>query len=88
MMAGFFILVLLATQIFLGEGRFPVYDLAFFAVVVLIIVARYLDIRFFEGTDRFGVASTVGDWRGFAVRVTIICVAAWLFIRVLIWARG
>ena len=50
-----------------------VYAASLFAVVL----SRYLDIRYFNGTTGTGEPATMRDWRRFAILVVALGLAAW-----------
>jgi hypothetical protein len=57
-------LLIVAGQIlFHTGGRFSVFDAIYWLFVVLILAARYADIRFFKGTTVDGKPSTLKDLR-------------------------
>lgn len=88
MIVGYGVLVLLAAQM-VGTGRaFSVLDLGFGATVLLVIAARFVDIRFFDGRDEFGNPATMSDWRRHAIWVISIAALVWLAIRLIAFLRG
>lgn len=73
---GYFVLVFCA--MFIAKGTAPVVmDIVFWAVALGVIAVRHIDITRFNGETSEGNPATLGDWRRYAVRVTVISAAMW-----------
>jgi hypothetical protein len=74
-------LLIVAGQIlFHTGGRFSVFDAIYWLFVVLILAARYADIRFFKGTTVDGKPSTLEDLRRHATILIISAGVIWITI--------
>ena len=56
---------------------FSLYDLLFWAIVVLLIIVRYIDIAYFHGGDQYGDPATMKHWRKYAVLLPAISLVMW-----------
>lgn len=56
---------------------FSLYDLLFWAVVVMLIIVRYIDIAYFHGGDSYGDPATMRHWRKYAVLLPAISLVMW-----------
>jgi len=61
-----------------GSGWITSLDCAFFAVVVLMIVGRWLDQRSGQGTTSTGELSTWNDFRRYVAIVPVVAIVAWI----------
>ena len=61
-----------------GSGWVTVLDIAFFVVVALIILGRWLDQRSGQGTNSAGEQSTWRDFRRYARSLPIVAASAWI----------
>ena len=71
---------LLALAILIIQKRILPYrltDLLFWAIVILLIVARYVDIAYFEGGTSYGEPATMKHWRRYTIWLGLISLAAW-----------
>jgi hypothetical protein len=76
--AGNFGLIVLA--IFIGQNKpIPYYltDLLFWAVVMLLLLARYLDIAHLQGTTVYSEPATMAHWRRYAMGLVVLAVVVW-----------
>jgi hypothetical protein len=60
-----------------GE-RFDVADLVFWITVPVMILARYLDIKLWDGQTAVGTPATMAHWRRYAVLLVACSTAAWV----------
>lgn len=88
MLAGNAILVVIAAKMATAGGISLPIDVGFWLTVLLIVAARFVDIRYFEGRDEFGNAATMRDWRRHAIWVVSIATLIWLLIRIVAAVRG
>ena len=78
------LLVIVALQILVREwGGFSGLDVAYWSVVLLLLAARYADVRYFKGTTAEGKPSTLGDWRRYAFILVLSAGAVWLAVHLL-----
>jgi hypothetical protein len=71
-------LVLMVLAIFIGQKRpFPYHlpDLLFGATVILLIIARYADIAYYEGGTSYGEKATIQHWRRYVALLVAIALA-------------
>ncbi len=65
-----------------AKGTAPVViDVAFFAVVVGLILVRYVDVARFNGQTSDGKPATLSHWRRYAVMLTVISIGVWALAR-------
>ena len=77
-------LVLVAVQLLLQpRGWFSGLDAVYWSVVVLILAARYADIRYYKGTTAEGKPFTLEDWRRYAFILVLSASVAWLTVHFL-----
>jgi len=53
-------------------------DAAFFAVVLALIAARFVDIWYLDGKTSNDEPATRGDWRRYTFRLLAACAGVWL----------
>lgn len=58
------------------------------AGVFAAILARYLDIRYFNGTKGTGEPATMADWRRYVVLMVVLGFAAWGVAHGVAWYRA
>jgi hypothetical protein len=78
MALGNFALMICAANIIMGEGgstRIP--DIIFWCVVPVMIIVRFLDIKFLDGQTATGKPATLSQWRKYAVMLIIISAIIW-----------
>jgi hypothetical protein len=71
---------LLALAILITQKRILPYrltDLLFWVIVILLIVARYVDIAYFEGATSYGEPATMKHWRRYAIGLGLISLVVW-----------
>jgi hypothetical protein len=56
---------------------FSLYDLLFWAIAVLLVIVRYIDIAYFHGGDSYGDPATMKHWRRYAALLLVISLAMW-----------
>ena len=62
-----------------GRGwRLSVLDIVFWAAVVSLLFARFLDVSWYRGATSTGEPATMAHWRRYAVRLLVISVALWV----------
>jgi hypothetical protein len=72
-------LVIVAIQIpARAGGSFTGLDALYWLFVLMILAARYADIRYYKGTTAEGKPSTLEDWRRHAFVLVLVAGAAWL----------
>lgn len=72
---------LLILALFIATHKYDmllVASLAYFAIIVSMVVVRYVDIRFFNGETVDGRPATMEHWRRYAMIIAIAGLAAWL----------
>ena len=81
-------LALLACADQVAKGRAPaVMDVVFFAVVVAMVVVRWVDITKFKGHTAAGKPATLADWREYSLILAAVSTGLWALAR-LAAARG
>ena len=82
---GNIILVIVAVKLLLQPTRwFSGLDVFYWSVVVLIVAARYAEIRYFQGSAGDGKLATLQDWRRFAIVTLLSAGGAWVAVHVLV----
>jgi hypothetical protein len=72
-------LALVAARIlFRAEGLFSLLDAIYWSLVVLLIAARYADIRYCRGATAEGKPASLRDWRRYAWILLLSAAAVWL----------
>jgi len=56
-------------------------DLVFWAIIVLLMAVRYLDIRRFGGLTAWGQPASLGHWRRYAALLLIFALLLWFSAR-------
>jgi len=78
------VLVVVAWQLLLYPGGwFSPLDAVYWSAVVLLLSARYADIRYFKGTTAEGKPSTLEHWRRYAFILVLSASVAWLTVHFL-----
>lgn len=84
MVGGLIALFFLSLSI-VGNRGFSVYDPAFAAIAVAMILVRFLDVRFLKGETADGNPATLRDWRRYAVGVAVCSFGCWLVLHGVAW---
>ncbi len=67
----------------IAKGIAPgVMDIAFFTVVVGLILVRYVDIARFKGQTSEGRPATLSHWRRYLVMLAVISAGVWALARI------
>ena len=53
-------------------------DVFYWAIVGSLLAARYVDIRYFQGTTSDGDPASLADWRRYTVVVVLVTTGLWL----------
>ena len=72
--------LLFALALVIGQSKdvlFSRYDVLFAALVLLCILARYLDIAYFQGATADGEPATLRDWRRYSVVLVLVSLVIW-----------
>ncbi|MBI5481268.1 MAG: hypothetical protein HY906_20585 [Deltaproteobacteria bacterium] len=78
MMAGNAVLLFAAVYVVMAGGwRLSLADLVYWAAVVTLLGARFLDISRCRGTTASGGPATMSHWRRYAVLLLLLSVAMW-----------
>ncbi|MBZ5499368.1 MAG: hypothetical protein LAP85_23465 [Acidobacteriia bacterium] len=66
-----------------AKGTAPVVmDIIFFAVTIVLIVVRYIDITRFKGQTSEGKPATLAHWRRYALLTAVISTGIWVLARI------
>lgn len=87
MALGIAALLLIGLHLILSGGPTHWFDLAYWLVAILIVVARFADVRYYGGTDSLGAPSTLVDWRRYSIQLLALAGLGWLFAHALIFIR-
>lgn len=60
-----------------GAGPLSKVSVIYWVVAVGALLVRYLDIFRFQGETAAGSPASRADWRGFAIRLTLVAVGVW-----------
>jgi hypothetical protein len=79
MVAGpFLACALLGSIVLSGSGWLTGLDLGFLIVVVLMLVARWIEQRSGQATDAYGELSTWADFRRYVIVLPIVAIVVWI----------
>jgi hypothetical protein len=79
-------LILLISTIFIIQGenwKFHTVDVVFWVAVAVLLLARYLDIKFYKGLTTTDQPASMVDWRKYAALLLIISTAVWVLAHVI-----
>jgi len=79
---GNIILAGLASKIYRAEALLTIFDLAFWGIVLLIILVRYVDIKYLKGVTYEGLPATLEDWRKYVKYYSFIAAGLWILIHI------
>jgi len=71
-----------------GNAQLSAVDAVFGAGLFAAILARYLDIRYFNGTKGTGEPATMADWRRYAALMVVLGFTAWGIAHGVAWYRA
>lgn len=60
-------------------------DLLFWGIAALVLVARFLDIKFFHGRTTEDRRATMSDWFRYSPKLVLFATAIWLLAQ---WSQG
>ncbi len=72
--------ILIVSAIFILQGKnwqFHTADAFFWGTAVALVLARYLDIKYFNGLNATGEPASMANWRKYAVVLTIGSAVIW-----------
>jgi len=81
------VLLIVGVQLIQSDQHLSGFEIAFWLTVLLTVGARLIDIRHFAGTDRFGVPSTLAEWRRYATKMVSLAGIVWLVMHLVIALR-
>ena len=84
MSGGFLIAVLAGVSVVHHQGGFSAVDVLYWAAILGVPVARYVDMQRFHGRRADGEPMTLADWRRFTIAVLIAGLIGWVIIH---WVR-
>ena len=75
------ILFFTAISIFQHKGEIlHTADIVFWVTVAALIIARYLDIKFFNGLTAIGLPASMAHWRKYVIILSICSTAVWVIL--------
>jgi hypothetical protein len=74
-MALFFLTIIIAQY---EAFELSIHDAAFWAVVLLLLAVRFVDISYMSGGTADGNRATLSDWKRYAAVLVGVAAAAWL----------
>jgi hypothetical protein len=77
--------ILAISAIFITQGKdwkFQTADVVFWVIVAALLLARYLDIKFYSDSDSTGQPASMVNWRKYAAILLIISTAVWVLAHV------
>jgi len=78
MLLGNFALLICAAKIFMDRNvSIRASDIVFWCVVLVMIVVRFLDIKYLEGQTATGAPATIKHWQKYAFILLIAAVVIW-----------
>lgn len=72
------VLFFLAIEIYRTKSLISGFDIAFWILVLLLIIVRYIDIKYLKGINAEGLPATMGDWRKYVKYLLIITAGVWV----------
>jgi hypothetical protein len=79
-LGGNIILLFTASKIYRAQTLLSGFDLLFWAVVLSILLVRYVDIKYLKGVNYEGLPATMEDWRKYVKYFSIIAAGLWLLV--------
>ncbi|OHB54447.1 MAG: hypothetical protein A2Y12_04150 [Planctomycetes bacterium GWF2_42_9] len=64
-------------------SQFYLMDLIYFGVIAALILARYIDIKFWDKADDNGQPITMLNWRKYTLKIMILATSLWLLAHLL-----
>jgi hypothetical protein len=80
---GNIILLLLASKIYQAQTLLSSFDLLFWAVVLSMILVRYVDIKYLKGVNFEGLPATLEDWRKYLKYYPLFSAGLWILSHIL-----
>jgi hypothetical protein len=80
MLLGPFAAAIVCVQIFQKRAGFGKYDIAFWCLVLLMLTARYVDMRFMHGLTASDEPATPQAYRSYAVKLLAVTIIGWIAI--------
>ena len=77
---GNIILLFLASKIYRAQSLISIFDLLFWCTVLLIILIRYVDIKYLKGVTYEGLPATLEDWRKYVKYFSGFSAGLWILI--------
>lgn len=87
MVIGNAILLFIGAQLIQSDRHLSGLDIAYWLVVLLVVSARFVDIKYFAGTDEYGTPASLRHARRFAIKVVSVAGILWLVIHLVIEIR-
>jgi hypothetical protein len=79
MLLGNVILIISVIFIFQGKDwKLHTADAFFWGTAVALVLARYLDIKFYNGLTAAGEPASIANWRKYAITLLISSAAIWI----------
>jgi hypothetical protein len=85
--------VLWYCMLLIGEGSFrgrsfPIIDVIYWTTVVVIVVVRYVHIKYLKGDTYHGEPATMRHFRRYALWLLLLAIAAWLLVHGMVLLRS
>jgi hypothetical protein len=77
------ILFFLAAGIYRTQTAISIFDIEFLGVVLLLIIVRYLDIKYLKGVTVEGLPATMEHWRKYVKHILLISSGLWILAHIL-----
>jgi len=77
------LLIVAGRLLFHTGGMFSLLDAVYWLLVVLILLARYADIRYFKGAAADGKPCSLEDWRRYALIFVLWAGLVWMAVHLL-----
>jgi hypothetical protein len=85
MLIGNVILFFLAMSIYQKHAILSSFDLAYWVIVLLLIVIRYCDIKYLGGLTGKGEPASIAHWRKYVMFLLLIAAGVWLLAHIAIF---
>jgi hypothetical protein len=72
----------------IASFSFGGWDIAYWAGVVVMVGAKYLDVRYFKGVTALGAPATLRNFAHYAIFVIVLATAGWLAVQGILHYRA
>ncbi len=62
------------------DGKFHIVDTVFWVTTASLVIARYLDIKFYNGHTATGEPADMSHWRGYTIILLVCSAVLWVLL--------